>query len=86
VDDLQDKAGHQVSLDYSLITAARRFINGANVHRVKQLIFVYEQAVVLHNVGWPAHRIYQDKHERALRDFVAKERFGTSEIANGSLF
>jgi hypothetical protein len=62
-----------VQLDYALIYSARRLITGANVHCAKQLIFVYEQAVALHNDGWPLHQIYQEEHEEALRSFVVEE-------------
>jgi hypothetical protein len=62
-----------VLLDHGLINRARHLITGANVHRAKGLIFVYEQAVLLHNEGSPAHAIYQERHEKELRRFVAKE-------------
>jgi hypothetical protein len=34
-----------VRLDHELVFEARRYITGANVHRVKKMIFAYEQAV-----------------------------------------
>ena len=63
----------KTQLDHQLIASVRRIITGANIHHIKQLIFVYEQAVSLHNSGWPTHRLYQHEHEMALRRFVAKE-------------
>jgi hypothetical protein len=62
-----------VMLDHGLINRARHLITGANVHRAKALIFVYEQAVLLHNEGSPKHVIYQERYEKELRRFVAKE-------------
>jgi hypothetical protein len=59
-----------VYLDHNLIFEARRLINGANIHKLKQLIFVYETAVSLHNDGNPGFRIYDPKYERELRKFV----------------
>jgi hypothetical protein len=79
------RAMAQACLDQQLIASARRITTGANIHRVKELIFVYEQAVSLHNCGWPSHRIYQREHEIALRRFVAKElqlRFSSSNEAD----
>jgi hypothetical protein len=63
----------KIHLDKQLIASARRITTGANIHHIKQLIFVYEQAVSLYNSGWPTHRVYQCEHENALRQFVAKE-------------
>jgi hypothetical protein len=60
-----------VQLDLVLLHRARRLINGANVHRVWEMIFVYEQSVSLHNSGRPSHRQYQDQYENELRKFVA---------------
>jgi hypothetical protein len=37
------------------------------------MIFAYEQAVILHNTGRPAHRTYQNEYELALRRLVAGE-------------
>ncbi len=51
----------------------RRFITGANVHRVKEMIFAYEQAVDLHNRNWSTHREYQPEPEKTLRDFLITE-------------
>lgn len=59
-----------VYLDHNLIFEARRLINGANVHRLKQMIFVYETAVSLHNDSHAGFRIYDPKYERELRKFV----------------
>jgi len=40
-------------------------------HRVNEMIFVYEQAVLLHNKA--LHPTYQAEHERRLREFVEGE-------------
>jgi molybdopterin-guanine dinucleotide biosynthesis protein A len=61
-----------VDLDHLLIFRARRLANGANIHRLKNMIFAYEQAVLLHNKGWPTHRIYHQRCEQELRKFVAQ--------------
>ncbi len=37
-----------IDLDHRLLYDARRLITGENVHRMKELIFAYEQAVSLH--------------------------------------
>jgi hypothetical protein len=55
-----------------LIRAAKSLINAANVHHGRELILVYEQAVLLHNAASPGHT-YQDQHERALRQFTGCE-------------
>jgi hypothetical protein len=62
-----------IALDKMLLHQARRAITAANVHRLKELIFAYEQAVTLHNVGWRGHIAYQDSCERELRAFVIKQ-------------
>jgi hypothetical protein len=62
-----------VQLDHALVRRARALITGSNVHRMKEVIFVYEQAVLLHNKGWPTHIRYQHQHETELRQFVASE-------------
>jgi len=61
-----------VELDRHLLHNARRIINGANVHRVKELIFAYKQAVDMFNSGWVLE--YHSECELALRDFVAREQ------------
>jgi hypothetical protein len=60
-------------LDHGLIRRAYSLMTGQNVHRLNQMIFVYEEAVRLHNQGWPNHSVYQDQWERELRQFVARE-------------
>ena len=65
---------NMVELDHQLVYEARRLINGANVHRVKEMIFVYEQAVSLHNAGWPAPNLCVAAYEKKLREFVARNR------------
>jgi hypothetical protein len=62
-----------VRLDHGLIRSARRLITGANIHRAKEMIIVYEQAVLLHNKKSPGHVVYQNKYERQLRDFTERE-------------
>jgi hypothetical protein len=57
-------------LDYQLLFEARRLITGANVHRVKEMIFAYEESVDLHNRQWPSHREYQPQAELRLRRYV----------------
>jgi hypothetical protein len=63
-----------VTLDHRLLYTARRLFNGANVHRLKEMIFAYEQAVDLHNHKRESHRKYQRQHERRLRCYVAIQR------------
>src|SRR5690349_21860507 len=63
-----------VQLDHRLLDDARRLITGANVHRVKNLLFAYEQAVDLHNHGWASHTEYQPQYERRLRAYVFDQR------------
>jgi hypothetical protein len=63
-----------ILLDRQLLFEARHFITGANVHRVKEMIFAYEQAVELHNHNWPTHREYHTACEEALREFVFESR------------
>jgi len=63
-----------VTLDHQLVFMARRLLNGANVHLLKELIFAYEQAVLLHNSGWPTHFVYDAHPERKLRLYVFQQR------------
>jgi hypothetical protein len=60
-----------VELNHTLIHKARRVITGANIHRVKNLIFRYEQAVILHNTGHKCHKKYQRHYEDLLRQYVS---------------
>ena len=62
-----------IFLDHILLAQARKITTGANIHHVRQMIFAYEQAVILHNAGRPAHRTYQNEYELALRRLVAEE-------------
>jgi hypothetical protein len=62
-----------IALDHSLLADARKAATDANIHRIRQMIFAYEQAVILHNTGQPAHSIYQDRYEMDLRRFVAQQ-------------
>ena len=59
-----------VQLDAQLLADARSIIDGANVHIMKQMVFVYEQAVDLHNSKWPGHEIYHIECEARLRTYV----------------
>ena len=59
-----------VQLDHQLLYQARQIITGANVHRMKEMIFAYEQAVDLHNRAWPRHETYKIKSELQLRKYV----------------
>lgn len=59
-----------VELDYLLLHQARHWITGANIHRMNELIFVYEQSVNLHNRQIPGYEIYRRKHEMDLRSYV----------------
>ena len=59
-----------VWLDHQLLFAARKLCNGANVHRLKELIFAYEQAVDLHNRQSTRHEIYRMHSEMELRNYV----------------
>jgi hypothetical protein len=63
-----------VFLDHYLIAEARQVATGANIHTIRRMIFAYEQAVVLHNAGRPAHEVYRNRYELALRQFVAQEK------------
>jgi hypothetical protein len=61
-------------LDHQLIRDARRFMTGADVHRVKEMIIAYEQAVDLHNRQWSGHEVYQIQSELQLRNYVFEHR------------
>jgi hypothetical protein len=63
-----------VQLDHLLLYEAQRLMTGANVHQLKELIFVYVQAVDLHNRDWPSHHQYQPEHEVRLRRYVMQDR------------
>jgi hypothetical protein len=76
-----------VLLDHSLIYSAQRITTGANIHRVGNLLFAYEQAVALHNGGYKGHKEYQRKHEDLLRQYVAihcLQYSKTKKIAGGN--
>ena len=61
-----------IELDYHLLFEARRLMTGADVHRMKEMIFAYEQAVELHNGQHHSHRRYRPEHESRLRAYVAQ--------------
>src|SRR5690242_20583657 len=63
-----------VPVDRQLILEAQRYITGANVHRLGEMMILYETAVRLHNCGHPAHVHYDYRYERRLRRFVFEER------------
>jgi hypothetical protein len=78
----------KIRLDQQLIATARRITTGANIHRIRELIFADEQAVSLHNSGWPTRRAYQQEHEIALQQFITKElrlRFSSSSRSEAGL-
>lgn len=70
-----------VQLDHRLLHEARRLITGANVHPLKEMIFVYLQAVDLQNRDWPSHHEYQTEHEARLRRYVMQDRLNRSDQA-----
>jgi hypothetical protein len=59
-----------VRLDQHLTLPVRRILNGVNVHRLKEMIFAYEQAVDLHNRQLPNYKVYQIQSELRLRKYV----------------
>ncbi len=73
-----------VKFDQQLLLAARRLMSGSNGHRLKELIFAYEQAVYLHNRQWAPHLIYQRESEKRLRRYVAKVQRQLSEQTPGA--
>jgi hypothetical protein len=60
-------------IDHQLIYAARLFINGANVHEVSEMIYLYELAVTLFNKA-SGRQKYRISHELRLRRFVRDEQ------------
>jgi len=71
-----------VQLDEKLLFKARRFIDGADIHRIKGMISNYEQAVELHNRQWPRHESYQSHFEAALREYVFDRQMWELENKN----
>jgi len=65
-----------VRLDHALLFRARSVTTDANVHRVKEMIFLYEQAVRLHNEGSPGHAVYQEGSEKTLLRFINDKQVG----------
>ena len=57
-----------VKLDQALLVQARRLTNGANVHRVNNLVFCYQEAVRARQEGRP----YRPQFETNLREFIAE--------------
>lgn len=62
-----------IELDQRLIFEAQRIIDATNVHRLKGMIFAYQQAVLLHNSGWPTHVRYHLECEQELRRYVVRQ-------------
>jgi hypothetical protein len=60
-----------MQLDQRLIFSVRRLITGANVHYLNTLLFLYEQAIKLHNANHPQYRVYDARFEDELRSYVA---------------
>ena len=60
-----------IVLDRALIAEARKLTTGANVHQMKMRIYLYEEAVQLHNSGHPRHAVYHRHYEDLLREYVA---------------
>jgi hypothetical protein len=63
-----------VHLDHQLLSQARRLLNGTDVHRLKELIFAYEQAVDLHNRQHSGHEVYRMQSEARLRLYMCKQK------------
>jgi len=64
-----------MEVDWQLIQAARRLINGANVHRLNTLIFQYQMAIKISNADKTrAMNVQAKKYERKLRALVARAR------------
>jgi hypothetical protein len=59
-----------VQLDRRLLIDARRLVDAANGHRLKEMVFGYEQAVDLHNRRYPGHETYRMQSELRLRKYV----------------
>jgi hypothetical protein len=60
-----------VQLDLQLLFNAARLCNGANVHRLREMIYAYKQAVDLHNRNYPGYEVYQMESELRLRRYIA---------------
>ena len=65
---------HLAQIDTDLIRSARELIDGANVHKVKTLICVYENSVHLHNEGPGEYFNSYIVYERQLREFVVNAK------------
>jgi len=71
-----------VALDHGLISRARSLTTGENVHRTKELIFAYKQAVALYNEGTSKyHVVFQKQCEDELRQFVKRESGKHAEVS-----
>ena len=65
-----------MNIDENLLFTARRLVTGANVHYLNNLIFLYQQAVRLHNANHPRYRAYDRRFEDQLRSYVASQSWG----------
>src|SRR5262245_36803315 len=82
----ESKSVSVVDIDLRLLHEAQRLITGANVHRMKGLIFAYELSVALHNDGFYAHRsrAYDPSAEVELRRAILQyriEEFNSNLVA-----
>jgi hypothetical protein len=59
-----------VELDRTLTENVQQFVTGANIHRIKTLLFMYQESVNLHNSGHLRHAEYHHHYEDLLREFV----------------
>lgn len=66
-----------VHLDRRLLLQAERYVTGEDIHRVREMIFAYKQAVDLHNRHWSGHRKYKRRYETLLRRYVFRRRIET---------
>lgn len=69
-----------IELDQRLIFEAQRIIDATNVHRLKGMIFAYQQAVLLHNSGWPTHARYHLECEQELRQYIVRQINSASNL------
>jgi len=65
-----------MEVDRQLVLAARRLINGANVHRINTLIFQYEVSVAMRNKG-KGVKVDPWEFERRLRAIVYEKSKNT---------
>jgi hypothetical protein len=75
-----------VVLDDKLLADARAFIGADDIHRMKELVVLYEEAVSLHNAGWPSHQVYDAHPERVLRREVANHQLAELHTRSAAVF